>query len=132
MQRAFVLHMMHTSSKIHIGVFDFDAGFATDHDICGKVSIDLANLLPDTEYLLVRLKSLSVAFDCSESHLILSLLQRYNLYENSVRLDRKPKGIIMVRLRMELKEERDLILSNLAMPPEFFVNVKDGKDFDLV
>ena len=46
--------------------------------------------------------------------------------------DRKPKGILMIRLRMELKSEKDLILSNLSMPPDFFVNVKDGKDFDMV
>ena len=55
MQRAFVLHMMHTSSNINIAVFDFDPGFANDHDICGRVSIDLANLRSGTEYLLVRL-----------------------------------------------------------------------------
>lgn len=109
MQRAFIFHVMHTSSNLHIGVFDYDPGFASDHDICGRVSIDLANLQPDTEYIL-----------------------RYNIYENSVMPDREAKGILMVRLRMELKEEKELILSNLQMPPEFFVNVQSGKDFDLV
>lgn len=46
--------------------------------------------------------------------------------------DRVAKGIIMVRLRMELKPEKERILSNLSMPPEFYINVKDGKDFDMV
>jgi len=53
MQRAFIFRMMHTSSNLHIAVFDFDPGFADDHDICGKISIDLANLVSGTEYLLV-------------------------------------------------------------------------------
>jgi hypothetical protein len=54
------------------------------------------------------------------------------LYENAVMPDRTAKGIIMVRLRMELKPEKERILSNLAMPPEFYVNVKSAKDFDMV
>lgn len=38
-----------------------------------------------------------------------------------------------VRLRMELKPEKDRMMSYLTFPgPEFYVNVKDGKDFDLV
>jgi hypothetical protein len=101
--------MMHVSSNLHVGVFDYDPGFASDHDICGKVSIDLANLVPNTEYVL-----------------------KYNLYENSVAADREPKGVITLRLRMELKDEKELILSNLGMPPEVYVNTKSAKDFDLV
>jgi hypothetical protein len=39
----------------------------------------------------------------------------------------------MVRLRMELKSEKDRIMSYLRFPgPQFYVNVKDDKDFDLV
>ena len=52
-QRAFIFRMMHTSSNLNIAVFDFDPGFSNDHDICGRVSIDLANLRNGTEYLLV-------------------------------------------------------------------------------
>jgi hypothetical protein len=54
MQRAFVFRMFHPSSNLHIAVFDYDPGFHDDHDMCGRVSIDLANLLPNTVYLLVR------------------------------------------------------------------------------
>jgi hypothetical protein len=39
------------SSNLHIAVFDYDPGFASNHDICGRVSVDLANLRSDTEYL---------------------------------------------------------------------------------
>jgi hypothetical protein len=59
--------------------------------------------------------------------------QRYKIYETSALSDREPQGILMVRLRMELKPEKDRIMSYFAFPPpEFYVNVKDGKDFDLV
>lgn len=111
MKRAFVFNMMHTSSNLNIGVFDYDPGYAGDHDICGRVSVDLANFLPDTEYIL-----------------------RYPIYEDSVSMDRQAQGVLIVRLRMELLGEKDLIISNLKnIPiPEFYVNVKKGKDYDLV
>ncbi|CAB9497692.1 Multiple C2 and transmembrane domain-containing protein 1 [Seminavis robusta] len=110
MQRAFIFRMMHPSSNLNICVFDYDPGFAGDHDICGRVSIDLANLVPGTEYVL-----------------------RYKLYENSAYEEREPKGILMVRLRMELKGQKDMLMSYLQYPgPQFFVNVKSAKDFDLV
>ena len=75
---------------------------------------------------------MAVTVLCMVQLMLPSSFQRYNLYENSVMAEREAKGIIMVRLRMELKSEKDLILSNLALPPEFYVNVKDGKDFDMV
>lgn len=109
MQRAFIFRMMHPSSNLHIAVFDYDPGFGNDHDICGRVSIDLANFQPNTEYVL-----------------------RYKIYENSVMTDREPQGVIMVRLRMERKGEKDMIMRSLQMPPDFFVNVKNAKDWALV
>ena len=57
---------------------------------------------------------------------------KYNLYENSVEKEREAQGSITLRLRMELKPEKELILSNLQPPPEFYVNVKGPKDFDMV
>ena len=96
----------------------------------------MANFQPDTEYLLVSILRLEhllfLPFERRQQQIAVFSLQRYELYENAVMTNREPKGIIMVRLRMELKEERDLILSNLQLPPEFFVNVKEAKDFDLV
>lgn len=109
-QRAFIFRRMHVSSNLHIGVFDHDEGITGgDDDICGKVSVDLANLRSNTEYLLT-----------------------YNLYENSVLIGREAKGTITIRLRMENRAERRLILSNLRMPPKLYVNVKHAKDFNLM
>lgn len=48
--RAFVLHMIHPSSQISIGVFDHDT--ASDHDYLGKISVNLTNLRPETLYVL--------------------------------------------------------------------------------
>lgn len=107
MKRAFVFRMMHTSSNLNVGIFDYDN--SGSHDICGRVSIDLANFVPDTEYVL-----------------------RYNLYEDSVSTDRKPKGVLILRLRMELVSEKNRVMSNLGMPPDCYVNVKKARDFDLV
>lgn len=109
MQRAFVFRIMHPSSNLYIGVFDYDAGFTNDHDIAGRVSIDLANFQPNTEYVL-----------------------RYKLYENSVMSEREPRGVIMIRLRLERNSEKDMILKSLQMPPDFYVNVKSSKDWELV
>ena len=100
---------MHPSSNIYVGVFDYDAGIGNDHDIAGRVSIDLANFQPNTEYVL-----------------------RYKLYENSIMSERDPKGVIMIRLRIERKSEKDMILKCLQTPPDFYVNVEDGKDCELV
>ena len=107
MQRAFILRMTHSSSNLHVGVFDHDPG--SKHDICGRVSIDLSNLRPDTEYFL-----------------------NYNLYETSLVEDRQPKGTITLRLRMEIQSERSRIFSSLGIPPEFHINMQKPKDFDLV
>jgi len=101
--------MMHVSSNLHLAVFDYDAGAMDNHDICGRVSIDLTNFRPSTEYML-----------------------RYNLYESAVQEDREPKGVITIRLRMELVSEKELILSNLKMPPELHICVKSSKDFDMI
>ena len=73
-QRAFIFRMMHTSSNLHVAVFDYDAGFSNDHDICGRVSIDLANLNSGVVYLLVR--SISCCRGCRGAcglHLLFSI-----------------------------------------------------------
>jgi len=107
MQRAFIFRMMHSSSNLHVAVFDFDTG--SSHDICGRVSIDLSNLRSNTEYLL-----------------------NYNLYESSSIADREAKGTVTLRLRMELKNERSRMLSCLGIPPEVHFNVQKPKDFEMI
>jgi hypothetical protein len=108
--RAFILNMQHSSSQIFIGVFDFDAGMIDDHDLIGRVSIDLTNLRKDTEYIL-----------------------SYNIYPSArVTAGRKVNGKITVRLRMEIPDERKLPLCALEPPENVYVNVKKRKDFRVV
>ena len=109
MQRAFVMHMTHTSSRLYVGAFDYDPGMAADHDIIGRLSIDLTNLRPDTEYLLT-----------------------YNLYEDSIAADREAKGTITLRLRLEFENQRDLVLSNVSFPTDMYINVKSKKDWKMI
>jgi hypothetical protein len=107
-KRAFILNINHSSSQINLGVFDFDSGF-DDHDLIGRVSIDITNLRKDTEYIL-----------------------SYNIYPSARITGRKIKGKITVRLRLEIPDERKMVLSALEPPPPTYVNVKRGKDFRVI
>lgn len=51
-RRAFVFNMMHTSSQIFLGVFDSDSHPMSEHDLIGRVSVDISNFRPDTVYVL--------------------------------------------------------------------------------
>lgn len=107
-QRAFIFHLFHSSSQLFIGVFDNDAGLnpTDDHDPIGRISVDISNLRKDTLYTL-----------------------KYNLYSSAKMSSRKPKGSITIRLRLELFDERKILLSNLEPPPQVFVNTKYRRDF---
>ena len=105
MQRAFVFHMMHSSSQILVGVFDCDPGMANDHDFIGRFSIDLANLYGDKDYVL-----------------------QYTLYDSSNLSTRKANGTLKVRLRIEVDGQK-AVLSALKIPPPIYVNVRDEQDF---
>ena len=108
-KRAFALRVMHSSSQIHLGIFDYDTGY-DDHDAIGRVSIDLSNFHPYTEYLL-----------------------HYDIYNTDVWKDRKARGSITVRLMIEYENERGLLLSALTLPPpSFHVNLPLKKDFHVV
>jgi len=64
-QRAFIFNMMHTSSQIFLGVFDYDSNPLSQHDMCGRVSVNITNFRPNTVYLL-RYKLYPVcSFVCS-------------------------------------------------------------------
>ena len=95
--RAFILNMGHASSQIFLGVFDFDAGF-DDHDLIGRVSVDVTNLRPNTEYLL-----------------------SYDIYPSAIVTGRESQGRINIRLRLEIPDERKLALSALEPPPPTYV-----------
>jgi hypothetical protein len=106
--RAFILNIGHPSSQIFLGVFDFDAGF-DDHDLIGRISVDITNLRPNTEYLL-----------------------SYNVYPSARVTDRDIQGKLNIRLRLEIPDERKLALSVLEPPLPTYVNVTRRKDFRVV
>lgn len=110
-KRAFIFHLMHGSSQLFLGVFDYDDGIGpTDvHDMVGKVSVDVSNLQRDVQYTLT-----------------------YNIYTTARMTDRKKKGTITIRLRLEIPDERKLMLSTLEPPPQMHVNVKSRKDLRVV
>lgn len=108
MKRGFVFHMAHSSSQLLVGVFDNDTGM-DDHDLIGKVSVDLTNLHKDTIYTL-----------------------HYDIFKSSQMSSRKAKGSITLRIRLEIDDERKLLLACLEPPPDVYVNVKSRKDFRVV
>lgn len=104
-KRAFVFHMSHSSSQVLVGVFDNDTGM-DDHDLIGKVSIDLTNFRKDTIYTL-----------------------KYDIFKSSQMSSRKAKGSITLRMRIDIEDERKLLLACLEPPPDVYVNVKTLKEF---
>jgi hypothetical protein len=110
-QRAFIFNMMHTSSQLFVAIFDSDRNVAlNNHDLCGRVSIDLSNFRPDTVYLL-----------------------DYNLFPTAKSGPRDAKyGTITIRLRLELADEKVLVLSNMKPPQSVYVNVHTKRDFHVL
>ena len=109
MQRAFVLNLNHSSSDIFVGVFDHDASFGNSHDLIGRATIETSGLEPNTEYTL-----------------------SFNLHKDLVEAGREPQGSITLRIRVEFTTPRELVLSNLQLPSEEYINVKKKKDFKLI
>jgi len=109
--RAFILRIEHPSSLLNLGVFDFDAGSdqLADHDLIGRVSVDLTNLRSGTEYVL-----------------------SYNIFPSARVSDRKSLGKLMIRVRMEIPDERKLTMASLYPPPPIYVNTKSKKDFEVI
>lgn len=109
--RAFIFHIYHSSSQLYLGVFDYDDGInpADSHDLVGRVSVDISNLRKDTTYTL-----------------------SYNLSTTALMTDRKRKGTVTIRIRLEIEDERKLLLAALEPPPQMYVNVKSQKEFKVV
>merc|ERR1712151_1278851 len=103
-KRAFIFNMIHSSSELFIGVFDYDQ--MDDHDVIGRVSIDLTSLRKNTMYNL-----------------------KYGLFTTAKLSSRKRRGSLNIRLRMEIDDERKFLLSNIEPPPLLYVNTKTKRDF---
>lgn len=107
--RAFVFHMMSSSSPLYLGVFDYDPGIGDDHDLIGRVAIDLTNMHKNTTFVL-----------------------KYDIFPTAKLTDRVKQGSIKIRLRLEVDDERKLLLSALEPPPIVYVNCKSRKDWATV
>jgi hypothetical protein len=108
-KRAASFNIYHSSSQIFVGVFDYADHPGDDHSLIGRVALDLTNLRKDTMYVL-----------------------KYDLYNTAMITERKRMGSITIRLRLEIEDERDVLLSNLEPPPQFYVNVPTRRDFRVV
>jgi hypothetical protein len=110
-KRAFIFHVFHSSSQLFLGVFDYDESLnpADDHDLIGRVSIDLTNLQKDTIYTL-----------------------KYEIFDTARMTNREGRGFITARVRLEIDDDRKLLLSNLEPPPKMYVNVANRKDFRVI
>lgn len=117
-KRAFIFHILHSSSDLHLGVFDYDEGInpTDDHDVIGKVSVDISNLRKNTVY--------TFTYDIHTTNRMSNLSDK--------KVFRKRTGTITFRLRVEIDDERMLLLSSLEPPPPMYVNTKSRKDFRVV
>lgn len=108
-QRAFVLNIMHPSSQIMVGVFDFDSGITdAGHDSVGRAVVNLANLRPGVLYT-----------------------KTYELHP-SARHGRTANGSIALRLRVEFPDERSALLAS-ALPVFFYdVSIAEKQYFRVV
>lgn len=106
-QRAFRFGILHPASMLYLGVFDYDLG--TNHEAIGRVAINISNYQRDTTYCL-----------------------KFHLHKSSNVTDRTPHGVITVRLRVEMHDEKAALMAALKPRPKIHVNVKKEKSFQVV
>lgn len=110
-QRAFVFNILHPSSQLLLGVFDYDPGFAmvteASHDVVGKVNISMTNCSPGTVYTL-----------------------KYNLIAQGPE-GPYANGRITVRYRVEWFDERKTLVAAMIPPPPCYVSVEKKVDFKI-
>jgi hypothetical protein len=110
-QRAFQFRMHHPSSQILIGVFDYDAetNVMNGHDPIGRVSMDITNFRPNTDYMLT-----------------------YDLHSSVLGDDRPPVGTLTVRLRIKYDNYRNVCLASLQLPHLNWINSNKKQDFNTI
>ena len=108
-QRAFIFNIMHPSSQLMVGVFDYDGTFTDpDHDPIGRAAINISTLRPNTMYTTT-----------------------YTLYERS-KEGRIGRGTITLRLRLELDSCRKVVLGGGKPVLNYDVSVAKNQDFKIV
>mmetsp|Transcript_13765 Transcript_13765/g.20289 ORF Transcript_13765/g.20289 Transcript_13765/m.20289 type:complete len:1086 (+) Transcript_13765:65-3322(+) len=106
-KRAFLFNIAHPCSELFIGVFDYDK--MDEHDLIGRVAIDIANLQPDTVYDLM-----------------------YTLYPTGKTDTRDGQGKLRLRIRLEIDDERKFVMSALQPPSTIYVNVPSKKKYKVI
>ncbi|KAG7350731.1 C2 domain containing protein [Nitzschia inconspicua] len=111
-QRAFVFNIMHSSSQIHIGLFDYDEfvpgvtkGPSGKHDKIGRVVVNPTNFRPNIVHTL-----------------------RYHIF-TSDEPDRELRGTLILRCRYESQSERQILFSQLQLQTQYSVSTVGLSDF---
>ena len=99
-QRAFVLNIIRPTSQIMVGVADFDAGGG--HDKIGRAVVNISNCRPGTLYTV-----------------------QYSLYGR----ERRKRGVITLRLRVEWQSERSALLAAASLSDSHYVSVPSKQYF---
>ena len=126
-RRAFIFHMHQPSSPLLIGVFDYDKVTVVSkhmtksrsiYDAVGRVIVNLTQFCPNTIYTL-----------------------HYELYEADIdscitREQQQHRGTLTIRLRIKwgdqccgANESRNMLLSGLMPPQNFYVSLPHREDF---
>lgn len=106
-RRSFILPIVHPRSPVILGIFHHEK-IGYDRPV-GRVVIDLAKLKNHVEYFLT-----------------------FRLHSDPILRQKKPAGTVTLRVRLEWKEEIDLMSQTLASAPRFIVNVDTEKEFKTV
>ena len=109
-KRAAVFPLHHAYARAFIGVFDVKQQKEREADhLCGRVTIDIPSLRPNTEY--------DVTFPLRVSSFI---------------YDRRPRGVVRVRFSIHWFSERSAILSYLKRPRNPLAFSKQAKKFPTI
>ena len=106
--RAFIFNIMHPASMLYLAAFDYDLG-VSNHEALGRAVVNIANFQCNTDYTL-----------------------SYSLYPSTNVTDRMACGTIKIRLRIEFKDEKAVLLAALHPRPKFHINVQKEKSLPVL